>query len=330
MPRAMRPGRRAALGLALAAPALAIPARAQGPLPWPVRGIRLVVPFGPGGPTDVMARALSHGLPPVLGQPVVVESRPGGGGNIGVAHVARAAPDGDTLLVTSTGFVVNPSLFRNPGYDPVRDFAPITELGASPNVLLARPDSGIESVAALVARAKAEPGVLNMANPGTGSTPHLTIELLRLKTGIEVVQVPHNSAALAIQSLLGGTTSIGVTALPPAQPQIKAGALRALALTGASRWPDLPEVPTMQELGYEGFVSETFQGLLAPAGTPAAILARLTAAAREVLAAPQIAARLRAAGFELRLAGPQALADRIVREVPLWREVIRAAGLPQE
>ncbi|WP_149539606.1 Bug family tripartite tricarboxylate transporter substrate binding protein [Siccirubricoccus phaeus] len=325
MPRAMRLGRRAMLALALATPALA-----QAPLPWPARGIRLVVPFGPGGPTDIMARALSHGLTPALGQPVVVENRPGGGGNIGVAHVGRAAPDGYTLLVTSTGFVVNPSLFRSPGYDPFRDFAPITELGASPNVLLARPDSGIESVAALVERAKAAPGVLNMANPGIGSTPHLTAELLRLKTGIEVVQVPHNSAALAVQSLLGGTTSIGVTALPPAQPQIKAGALRALALTGAHRWPDLPEVPTMQELGYEGFISETFQGLLAPSGTPSAILARLATAARAVLTAPQMAARLRAAGFELRLAGPEALADRIAHEAPMWQEVIRAAGLPQE
>ena len=144
-------------------------ARAQPAAPWPARPIRLVVPFAPGGPTDVMARVLAPGLSAALGQPVVVENRPGGGGNVGVVHVARSIPDGTTLLVTSTGFVVNPSLFRNPGYDPVQDFAPITELGASPNVILARPDSGISSIAALVERAKTTPGGLNLANPGTGS-----------------------------------------------------------------------------------------------------------------------------------------------------------------
>ena len=143
-------------------------AGAQPAAPWPSRPIRLVVPFAPGGPTDVMARVLAPGLSAALGQPVVVDNRPGGGGNVGVAHVARSAPDGTTLLVTSTGFVVNPSLFRNPGYDPVQDFAPITELGASPNVILARPDSGIGSIAELVERAKATPGGLNLANPGTG------------------------------------------------------------------------------------------------------------------------------------------------------------------
>jgi tripartite-type tricarboxylate transporter receptor subunit TctC len=277
-----------------------------------------------------MARVVSQGLTGALGQPVVVENRPGGGGNVGVAHVARSAPDGYTLLVVSTGFVVNPSLFRNPGYDPVRDFAPITELGVSPNVILARPDSGIGSIAELVARAKAAPGVLNFANPGTGSTPHLTAELLRLRTGIEFVQIPHNSAAQAVQSLLGGSTPIGVTALPPAHAQIKAGALRALALTGEARWPDLPDVPTMLELGYPGFVSETFQGLLVPAGTPAPIIERLARETKAVLSDPTTRARLLAAGFNLRPEGPEALATRIAREVPIWRELIRQAGIPQE
>jgi tripartite-type tricarboxylate transporter receptor subunit TctC len=323
-------GRRLLLGLAATAP-LARGGRAQGlPPPWPVRSLRLVVPFAPGGPTDVMARVVSQGLTGALGQPVVVENRPGGGGNVGVAHVARSAADGYTLLVTSTGFVVNPSLFRNPGYDPLRDFAPITELGASPNVILARPDSGIGSIAELVARARAAPGALNFANPGTGSTPHLTAELLRLRSGIDFVQIPHNSAALAVQSLLGGTTSIGVTALPPAHAQIKAGALRALALTGETRWPDLPDVPTMLELGYPGFVSETFQGLLAPAGTPAPIIERLAREVKAALTEPTTRARLLAAGFSLRADGPEALAARIAREVPVWRDLIRQAGIPQE
>jgi tripartite-type tricarboxylate transporter receptor subunit TctC len=316
-------GRRALLGLVAAAGA----ARAQS---WPDRPIRIVVPFGPGGPTDVMARVVANGLNAALGQAVVVENRAGGGGNVGVAHVARAAPDGTTLLATSTGFVVNPSLFRNAGYDPVRDFAPITELGASPNVVLARPDSGIASVAELIARAKAEPGRLNFANPGIGSTPHLTAELLRLRTGIEFLQIPHNSAALAVQSLLAGTTSIGITALPPAQAQIQSGALRALAITGAERWPDLPAVPTMLELGFEGFVSETFQGLFAPAGTPAPIIARLAQATVAALGEPGTQTRLRNAGFALRARGPEGLAERVAREVPIWRDLITRAGLQPE
>ena len=328
------PGRRPLLGLAaLASLGGTGASRAERPAAaaWsPTRPIHIVVPFAPGGPTDVMARVVAGGLAGPLGQPVVVENRPGGGGNVGVAHAARAAPDGYTLLVTSTGFVVNPSLFRSPGYDPVRDFAPVAELGASPNAILARPDSGIATVAELVARAKAEPRRLDMANPGTGSTPHLTIELLQLRAGVEFVQVPHNSAALAIQSLLGGTTPVGVTALSPAHAHVKSGALRALAPTSEARWPELPEVPTMLEQGYEGFVSETFQGLFAPAGTPAPVVDRLAREAVAALAEPTTRSRLLAAGFGLRAGGPQGLADRVAREVPLWGDLIRRAGIQQE
>lgn len=321
----MRATRRLALGLA-AAP---FAARAQSGR-YPDRPVRIVVPFAPGGPTDVMARVLSAGLTAALSQPVVVENRGGGGGNIGAAHVARSAPDGTTLLVVSTGFVVNPSLFRNAGYDPVRDFAPVTELGASPNLVIAGAQSGITSLAGLVAAAKARPGGLDMANPGTGSTPHLTAELLRLRAGIEFVQITHASAALAVQSVLGGITPVGVAALPPAQPHILSGAVRALAITSAERWPDLPEVPTMQELGYPGFVSETFQALLAPAGTPPAIIDRLAGDSLAILAEPTTRARLRAAGFGGEPRGPAALAERIAREVPLWRDIIRQAGIPSE
>ncbi|MBX6372795.1 MAG: tripartite tricarboxylate transporter substrate binding protein [Acetobacteraceae bacterium] len=304
-------------------------APAQAPL-YPNRAVRIVVPFGPGGPTDVMGRVVANGLNGALGQPVVVENRVGGGGNVGVAHVARAAPDGYTLLVTSTGFVVNVSLFRNPGYDPIRDFAPITELGTSPNVVLAHPASGLGSIEELIAKAKATPEKLNLANPGIGSTPHLTAELLQLRAGIEFVQVPHNSAALAIQSLLSGTTPVGVTALPPAHPHIRSGALRALAVTGEQRWHDLPEVPTMLELGYPGFVSETFQGLFAPAGTPAPVIERLARETTAVLNEPTTRTRLLNAGFGIRANGPEGLAERVAREVPMWRDLIQRAGIPMQ
>jgi tripartite-type tricarboxylate transporter receptor subunit TctC len=297
---------------------------------YPNRSIRLVVPFAPGGPTDVMGRVVASGLTAALGQPVVVENRPGGGGNVGVAHVARAAPDGYTLLVTSTGFVVNPSLFSNPGYDPIKDFAPICELGASPNVVVANAQSGITSLDELVARAKARPDGLDTANPGIGSTPHLTSELLAMRAGIKFVQIPHNSAAHAVQSLLGAVTPVGVTALPPSQPHIKSGAFKALAMTSAERWPDLPDVPTMLELGYPGFISETFQGLLAPAGTPPAIIARLEREVVAVLRDPAIGARLQVAGFGIRAGGPAELAGRIEREVPLWRDLIVQANIPRQ
>jgi tripartite-type tricarboxylate transporter receptor subunit TctC len=305
-------------------------ASAQGTDAWPSRSIRLVVPFGPGGPTDVMARVIAPGLSAALGRPVVVENRPGASGNVGIAHAARSAADGYTLLVTSTGFVVNPTLFRNPGYDIFKDFIPITELGASPNTILTRPDTGIMTLADLIARAKATPGGLNIANPGLGSTPHLTAELLRLRAGIEFVQITHQSAAQAVQAVLSGTTPIGVAALPPAHPQIKSGTLRALALTGEKRWHDLPDVPTMLELGYEGFVSETFQGLLAPTGTPQAILDRLAEVTITLLNEAETKNRLLNAGFTLNPRGPQGLAERIAREVPLWRDVIEKAGIPRE
>ncbi|MDB5376640.1 MAG: family tricarboxylate transporter, receptor protein, partial [Rubritepida sp.] len=214
----------------LALPALiAAPARAQT---WPNRPLRIVVPFGPGGPTDVVARILANGLSPALGQPVVIENRGGAGGNIGTVLAARAAPDGYTLLVPSSGFVVNASLFRNPGYDPIRDFAPITELAASPDVFLAGAASPIRSLDELIARARATPGGMHFANPGSGSTPHLAGERLAILRGFGLVQVAHSSAALCVQALLAGNTEIGATALASSHAQIKAGTLRALALTG--------------------------------------------------------------------------------------------------
>jgi tripartite-type tricarboxylate transporter receptor subunit TctC len=186
-------------------------------------------------------------------------------------------------------------------------------------------------VADLVARARATPGGLNFTNPGSGSTPHLAAELLRLRTGIELVQVAHNSAGLAVQALLAGTTQVGATSLPPALAQVKGGTLRALAVTASERFPDLPEVPTMQELGYPDFVSETFISMFLPLGTPAAIVGRLAEATLKVVHEPGTKAKLLAAGFNVSGArGPEALADRVTREVPMWRDLIRRAGIAQE
>ncbi len=290
--------------------------------PYPKGPVRFVVPSAPGGPTDVMARMISPGLTARLGQPMLIINRPGAGGNIGVVQVAKSPPDGYTLLIASTGFVVNPSLYREPGYDPFKDFLPITELGSSPNVVLVHPSSGITSIAQLVETAKRDKNKLNVINPGQGSTPHLTAELLQLRAGIGIENIPYNGAGPAIQALLGKTTPVGITALPPAHAQIKSGALRALAITGEQRWFDLPDVPTLKESGFPDLVSETFQGMYAPAGTPAEIVQRVARDTLDVLADPVVVEKLRAVGFDVRARGPEGLAARVQKEVPMWHDVI--------
>jgi tripartite-type tricarboxylate transporter receptor subunit TctC len=316
--------RRTLLALSLAA--LAGQARAQSQAqskdPYPDKPVRFIVPSAPGGPTDVMSRVISPGLHDRFGQPVLIINRAGAGGNIGVVQAAKSPPDGYTLLIASTGFVVNPSLYREPGYDPFRDFLPITELGSSPNVILVPPSSAITSIGQLIETARRDKTRLDIINPGQGSTPHLTAELLQLRAGIGVENIPYNGAGPAIQALLAKTTPVGITALPPAHPHIKSGALRALAITGATRWFDLPDVPTMLESGYPDIVSETFQGMYAPAGTPDAIVQRVARDTLAVLKDPQVLEKLRGIGFDVRAGGPAGLAARVAREVPMWRDVI--------
>ena len=205
---------------------------------------------------------------------------------------------------------------------PVEDFLPITELGSSPNVILVDPSSPITAIAQLIATAKASKDKLNIINPGQGSTPHLTAELLQLRAGIGIENIPYNGAGPAIQALLAKTTPVGITALPPALPHIKSGALRALAITGEKRWFDLPNVPTMQESGFPDLVSETFQGMYAPAGTPLEIVQRVARDTLEVLKDLGVAEKLRDVGFDVRAAGPEGLAKRVAHEVPMWRDVI--------
>src|SRR5262245_28031150 len=239
---------------------------------FPDRPIVVVVPFAPGGPTDIIARILSLSLSQSLGgAQVVVDNRGGAAGNIGMGQVARATPDGHTLLLASTAIAVNPALFKNLPYDPIKDFAPISELVNAPNVLVVHPESGINSIADLVARAKAEP--FNYASPGAGTKSHLTGELLKLRANIDMVHVPFRGAGPAAQAVLGKQTQLGSVALAAAEAMIQSGQLRALAVTSEKRWFSLPNVPTMIEAGYPGFVSDTFNALLAPSAVPAPILA---------------------------------------------------------
>ena len=297
---------------------------------YPERTVTLVVPFAPGGPTDIIARILANALARSLGQQVIVDNRGGASGNIGMTSVARAAPDGYTLLLASTAIAVNTALFKNLPYDPFKDFVPISELAESPNVIIVRPDSGITSIADLVARAKATPGTFNYASPGVGTKSHLTGEQLKLRAGIDMVHVPYRGAGPAAQAVLAGTTQVGSVALPAAEALIQSGELRALAVTGAQRWFSLPTVPTMIEAGFPGFVSDTFSALFAPAGTPPDIVALLAKESRAAFTAAEARELARRAGFEVVAGTPEELGARLAAEVTAVRELVARAGIKTE
>jgi tripartite-type tricarboxylate transporter receptor subunit TctC len=274
-----------------------------------------------------MARILVAHLGDAIGGTLIVENKPGAGGNIGIGAAAHAEPDGHTLLITSSAYVVNPGLYAKIPYDPYTDFAPIAELGTSPNVILVDPKLGVNSIPDLIARAKANPDELNYASPGIGTTPHLSGELFKIVGGIQITHVPFSGAGPAVQAVLSRTTQIAFAALPPARPHIESGALKALAVTGARRWFDLPDVPTMVDLGYTDFISDTFQGFLAPAKTPPAIVELLSTKSIEILKRPAIAEQLRNNGFEVIANGPDGMRKRIADEVPKWRDIVAKAGI---
>jgi len=307
--------------------ALGLPAigRAQGA--WPERAITLVVSFPPGGSTDISARLVAPGLAELLGKPVVVENRAGAGGNIAMGYVARSAPDGYTLLVASSVFVVNASLYRNAPYDPFRDFAPVGTLSASPNVVCVRTDSPIRSLAELIALAKATPDRFNYASPGTGTTPHLAGEVLKLRTGIQMQHVPFLGGGPAVQAILSGTVEVIVAAQGTVEVALRAGQVRVLAQTGLTRSPDMPDAPTLEELGIREAISETFNAMYAPAATPAPIVARLAECVLQVLARPDVQQRFRAGGVPVQPEGADGLKARVAREVPLWRGVIEQSRI---
>ena len=297
---------------------------------YPERNITLIVPFAPGGPTDIIARIVGAAFQKSLGQSVIVDNRGGAAGNIGMGVAARATPDGYTLLVTSTAIAVNTALFAHLPYDPFKDFAPISELVNAPNVIVVRADSGMKTIADLVARAKAAPGSFNYASPGVGTKSYLTAEQLKLRAGIEMTHVPYRGAGPAALAVLDGTVQVGSVALSGAEPMIKSGTLTALAVTGAHRWFSLPEVPTMIEQGYPGFISDTFNALFAPAGTPAAIVALLTRTSQAAMTDPAAREQARRAGFEV-VAGTSAeLAARVAAEVAGVKELVAKIGIKPE
>lgn len=294
---------------------------------YPSRPIKIIVPFAPGGPTDIMARVVGARLGELINGTIIIDNRGGAGGNIGIGVTAHSDPDGYTLLITSSAYVVNPGLYAKIPYDPYKDFAPIAELGTSPNVILIDPKIGINSIPELIAKAKADPNLINYASPGIGTTPHLSAELLKIDAGINMTHVPFAGAGPAIQAILAGTVQVCSAALPPAHPHIVSGALKALAVTGANRWFDLPDVPTMVDLGYKDFIADTFQGFLAPVKTPPEIVQMLATKSIEVLKDQKTAEQLRTNGFEVLANGPDGMKKRIDVEVPKWRDIITKAGI---
>ena len=320
--------RRSALAAACAGILACLVAPAEAA--YPDRAITLVVPFAPGGPTDIIARILSIAISHSLGQQVIVDNRGGAAGNIGMGQVARATPDGYTLLLSSTAIAVNPALFKSLPYDPIKDFAPISELVNAPNVLVVRPDSGINTIADLVAQAKANPQKFNYSSPGAGTKSHLTGELLKLRAGIQMVHVPFRGAGPAAQAVLANTVQVGSVALAAAESLIKDGQLRALAVTSEKRWFSLPDIPTMIEAGYPGFISDTFNALLAPANVPPDILALLVRESRAAFQKPEAREQARKAGFEVVAGTPEQLTARITSEIPSVRELVEKAGIKPE
>lgn len=294
---------------------------------YPERAVTIVVPFAAGGAIDIVARILSEPLAKALRQPVVIENRTGAGGNIGVGAAARAQPDGYTILMGSSSFAINPSLYPRVPYDPFKDFVPVADLVYYPCVIAARPDLGMNSLPDLIAFAKANTGKLNFATPGTGTVPHLAAELLKLRADIAMVHIPYPGGGQPVQSLIGGTVEVASLATPQAMPQAKAGKIKALALTGRERWPELPDLPTLVEAGLKDVVAETWQGFFAPAGTPEAIVARIARDTIEILQRPEIIEKFRQVGLVIVGQGPAALRARLAEEVPRWKEVIDKGGI---
>lgn len=313
----------AAAGLAAPFVAKLTPAYAA----WPDRPIRLVVPFGAGGPVDVAARLLQPLLNDELKASFFVENKPGAAGNLGVGVAANAEPDGFTVLVTSNTILINPLLYKSVPYDFEKDFMPLVDVAGSPTAYAVHPRLGVDTIPAFVALAKEKAGALNYASAGFATPAHLAGEFFKNRAGIQMTHVPFNGAGPATQALLSGTVDFVSFALPGLHPQIVSGNLKGLALTGEKRWFDLPDVPTMIESGYPGFVLDTYVMMLVPAKTPREIADKLSVATRKVLERDETRAKLRTVGLEVTAGTADALKARIAREQPLWREVVQIAGI---
>ena len=308
--------------------ALALPVRAQT---FPARPLHIVVPFTPGGSSDVLARAVGTEIGRTLGQPVVIDNVPGAGGSLGAERVARAAPDGCTLLMAHTGtLAVNPALYPRLGYDPVRSFAPVAWVARVPNVLVVHTSVPAANLQELLALAKSRPGHLAYGSGGNGSAAHTTMEYLKLQTGTSFLHIPYRGTAPSVNDLLAGQVQVLFTGVPALLPHVRAGRMRALAVSSSQRLAVLPDVPTVAETklaGTGGFEADQWYGLVAPAGTPEAVVTLLNVHVNRALASAEVRARLAAEGAEPTPATPQAFAQLVAREIPRWDKVVKAARI---
>jgi len=304
-------------------------ARAQDA--WPTKPIRFIEPFPPGSLTDTAARVLAQRLSKQLGQPLVVDNRSGARGNIGVEAAAKAAPDGYTIVLgTTSTHAVAVALSSHLGYDPVRDFAPVSLIATSPYVLVVHPSVPAKNVAELIALARAKPRQLNYASAGPASLAHLAAELFAATAGVELTHVPYKSSAMAVVDLVNGRIEMQFGTIAPTLPHIRSGKLRALGVTGATRFPGLADVPTLDEAGLKGYEASLWMGILAPARTPEPVVARLNREIRSALASADLNEAFRAQGLEPVSATPDAFAAYIRSEIAKWRKAVDAAGIKPE
>ena len=320
--------RRTALRLAaaLAVPCALAPVAALAQAAWPAKPVRVVVPYPPGGPTDIVGRVIAQKLSEQTGQPFVVENRPGAGANIGAEAVARAAPDGYTLLVATTGHAVNATLFKSPGYRVLQDFVPVSQLTAGPLVVVVNPSLPARNMRELAALARERPGMLAYASSGNGASTHLAVELFSTMAGVRMTHVPYKGSAPGLTDTMGGQTSVMFDTMLSAMPHVRSGKLRALATTGAVRSPAAPDLPTVAESGFPGFEAIAWNGLMAPAGTPPEIVARLNAELRRALDLPDVRERFANQGFTATWSEPEAFRAFLQAEVDKWGRAVKASG----
>ncbi|MEY2620865.1 MAG: hypothetical protein RIT26_685 [Pseudomonadota bacterium] len=312
--------------LALAAASLLAPVRAQSN--WPDKPLRIIVPFVPGGPPDVVARLIQPRLSELLGQAVLVDNRAGAGGNIGAQAVAKSAPDGHTLMITSSALVVN-TQFPESGYNAERDFMPVTIVASQPNVIVAHPSLPVKSLAEVIAMAKATP--MAFATPGSGTTPHLTIEnLFNIANKLNMTPIHYRGAGQAVGAVLGGEPKLGCMAMTAPLQNIKGGKLRALAVSSARRLPILPDVPTLAELGYPDMLDYTWVGAFLPAGTPASVQARWHDALSKALTSADVKEKLQAMAFDALLESPAKTGEYVRGEIARWGQVVKQIGYKPE
>ncbi len=298
---------------------------------FPSKPIRLICPFPPGGAVDIASRAIADALSKVTGQSVVVENKPGAGGNLGGEQAAKSAPDGYTMFMTTSGIqAINPFLYAKMPFDPNKDFAPVIALVQLSNVLVLHPSVPFTSVQDLIAAAKAKPGSISAASSGSGTSIHMSLELFKYMTGTDILHVPYKGSAPAVADLMGGQVQIMFDNIPSALPHIKSGKLKALATTGAKRAPSLPDLPTIAEAGVAGYESGVWFGLVVPAGTPKDIIDKLNADTRKAMALPDFQKRMTDLGYELLGTTPAEMAEMTQAELKRWGPVVKASGAKAE